>query len=164
MALTLKIFENERDLARLAALDYIPLEIEGGDGYPIIETVQTAIREKISDLIDAYVKDCMSVGMSYHSACADIANKINDLLGCNCIANSFDGVLSEIMESPQLFFFIDRIGYNINEVKNEMRTSVPQKEHSGVPKGEKSMYDSFMNAAKRENLLSYLELLAEQNI
>ena len=161
MALTLKIFDNSREMARLCALDYVPLVVEGGI-YPNISTIKLCIIDKLENLIENYVNECRFQGFSDTQAYIDISNRISDLLGIESYSNSFSGVLSDIIDSPQLFFIYDKVEYNISEVL-DTRTTENTTFQNAIPQEEVAIYNSYVNSCREESLLSYLELLAEQN-
>jgi len=161
MALTLKIFDNSREMARLCALDYVPLQVEGGI-YPNISTIKLCIIDKLENLIENYVNECRFQGFSDTQAYIDISNRISDLLGIESYSNSFSGVLSDIIDSPQLFFIYDKVEYNISEVLDR-RTTENTTFQNAIPQEEVAIYNSYVNSCREESLLSYLELLAEQN-
>jgi hypothetical protein len=161
MALTLKIFDNNREISRLCALDYVPLQVRGGI-YPNISTIKLCIIDKLENLIENYVNECRLNGFTDTQAYIDISNRISDLLGVESYSNSFSGVLHDIIESPQLFLIFDRVEYNISEVLDS-RTTLDKTFEDAIPQSEVSVYNSYVNSCREENLLSYLELLAEQN-
>ena len=161
MALTLKIFDNSREMARLCALDYVLLQVEGGI-YPNISTIKLCIIDKLENLIENYVNECRFQGFSDTQAYIDISNRISDLLGIESYSNSFSGVLSDIIDSPQLFFIYDKVEYNISEVLDR-RTTENTTFQNAIPQEEVAIYNSYVNSCREESLLSYLELLAEQN-
>jgi hypothetical protein len=148
-------------MARLCALDYVPLQVEGGI-YPNISTIKLCIIDKLENLIENYVNECRFQGFSDTQAYIDISNRISDLLGIESYSNSFSGVLSDIIDSPQLFFIYDKVEYNISEVLDR-RTTENTTFQNAIPQEEVAIYNSYVNSCREESLLSYLELLAEQN-
>jgi hypothetical protein len=161
MALTLKIFDDSREMARLCALDYVPMQVVGSI-YPNELTIKLCIIDKLENLIENYVNECRLEGFSDTQAYIDISNRISDLLGIESVSNSFSGVLNDIIDSPQLFFIFDRLEYNVGEALENV-TSENQTFQSAIPEKEVAIYNSYINTCKEESLLSYLELLAEQN-
>lgn len=161
MALTLKIFDDSREMARLCALDYVPLQVEGGI-YPNIATIKLCIIDKLENLIENYVNECRLEGFSDSQAYIDISNRISDLLGIESYSNSFSGILNDIIDCPQLFFIFDKVEYNISEILDR-RTTENTTFENAIPQEQVAIYNSYVNSCREESLLSYLELLAEQN-
>ena len=163
MALTLKIFDDSREMARLCALDYIPTELIGNSYFPTISTIKMAIHEKVENMVEEYVKECRMNGMSEHSACEELAQRAEDLIGEPIYANSIAGLLANITDCQQQFILSDRVEYNLQVLEKSL-SKVPMELEKGVFKSEVKTYHSFVLSCQDESILSYIELLGQQNI
>ena len=63
---------------------------------------------------------------------------------------------------PKLFLILDRVEYNIIEVLDR-RTTEDTTFQNAIPQEQVAVYNSYVNSCREESLVSYLELLAEQN-
>jgi hypothetical protein len=163
MALTLKIFDTNREIARLCALDYIPATFKGNAYLPTISLIKLAIREKVENMIEEFVVECKQNGMSEQSACEELSVRAEGLLGEPIYGNNLNALLHQITDSQQNFILADRIEYNL-QVLDKSQSVEFQELENGVFKDEIKTYHSFIRTCQDESILSYLELLGQQNI
>jgi hypothetical protein len=163
MALTLKIFDNNREMARLCALDYIPTTFKGNSYLPTISLIKLSISEKVENMIEEFVSGCKLNGMSEQSAYEELSTRATDLLDEEIYANNLNALLHRILDCQQNFILIDRIEYNL-QVLERGESKIKEELIDGVFKDEIVSYRSFVNTCQDESILSYLELLGQQNI
>jgi hypothetical protein len=163
MALTLKIFDNNRETARLCALDYIPTTFKGNSYLPTISLIKLAIHEKVENMIEEFIVECKANGMSEQSAYEELSVRAEDLLGEPIYANNLNALLHQITDSQQNFILSDRIEYNLQELERTP-SKIEAELIDGVFKDEIKTYHSFIRTCQDESILSYLELLGQQNI
>jgi hypothetical protein len=155
------IFDSKTTLARLFAIDYASKKVLF-DGFqtPSMEYFAMLIKEKTEDMLHERIREFSIRNISEEDALSEIKDNVERMLGISIPRASFGAIIDGIFDSPQYFLLFDRLEYNIQQ-ENKKRTSMqmPSKTEKEI-----SAINNMIVVAKKENFISFLELLSEQDV
>lgn len=148
-----KVINGDNE-AILCCADYI--DIPEGAQIKMADII-FAMRDKLTDLIEDYIKDSEEVGQD---GLSNVSLLIRDFLVVEPNVYNIDTIVSGIMDSPQAVSFIDSKTVSLRNLSQGSFLPITQNQASKADKGFMQVHSAKLNDI---SLASFLQVLSQIN-